>query len=240
MIEQAILLAAGSGRRISSLLGPRPKGFIEIGGEAIAERSLKALLRKGVREVIVVTGFGAEYYERLVRRHPAASTVFNSRFAETGSMGSLALAVPRCRREALVLEADLLYQESALDALAATKARDAVLLSGLTRSGDEVYADGSGGRLARLSKDRASIRNLAGEFTGLSKLSKELLEKMALGSAQDEYDSHALSRACADSPVAYVTLEDLVWCEIDCAEHLERAVRDVYPRLSGPAGGRRP
>ena len=64
-VTQALILAAGRGVR----MGPRgqsiPKGFIEVGGQTLVARSLARLARAGVRDVIIVTGHLADFYEQL-------------------------------------------------------------------------------------------------------------------------------------------------------------------------------
>ena len=64
-VTQALILAAGRGVR----MGPRgqsiPKGFIEVGGKTLIARSLALLARSGVRDVTIVTGHLADFYEQL-------------------------------------------------------------------------------------------------------------------------------------------------------------------------------
>ena len=54
----AIILAAGVGKRLLGTSGGTPKCLIEIGGRSLLLRLLDGLAAAGVREAVVVTGFG--------------------------------------------------------------------------------------------------------------------------------------------------------------------------------------
>lgn len=70
-----IVLAAGHGRRLGPAGGPGPKWLIEVGGECIAERQLRAVERAlgPATEVLVVVGHAADRVERFCRRREARS-----------------------------------------------------------------------------------------------------------------------------------------------------------------------
>src|SRR5690606_31501919 len=58
-IEKAVVLSAGQGRRLLPLTADRPKCLVELSGRSVLEWQLRALEAAGVREAVVVTGFGA-------------------------------------------------------------------------------------------------------------------------------------------------------------------------------------
>ena len=62
----AIVLAAGVGKRLLAASGGRPKCLIEIGGRSLLARLLAGLAAAGVRDAVVVTGFGAAAVEKAV------------------------------------------------------------------------------------------------------------------------------------------------------------------------------
>ena len=64
----AVILAAGRGQRLKSVLPDKPKGFIELDGLPIIERSIRQLKQAGLSEIIIVTGYAAGYYEALAQR----------------------------------------------------------------------------------------------------------------------------------------------------------------------------
>ena len=56
---KAIILSAGQGRRLLPLTASRPKCLIELGGRSLLEWQLISLAAAGVREAVIVVGYGA-------------------------------------------------------------------------------------------------------------------------------------------------------------------------------------
>ena len=52
----AIIIAAGSGKRISTEVKNTPKSLVKINGKAIIEYQLSLLKQAGIEEVFVITG----------------------------------------------------------------------------------------------------------------------------------------------------------------------------------------
>lgn len=246
MINTAVILAAGRGTRLALTkpgeieLRDRPKGFLTLGSRPIVEESIDFLEAAGVREVVVVTGYGAEHYDELARRRRGlVRTVYNARFAESGSMFSLYVARDAARGPFLLLESDLVYEPRALSALLACPAPDAILVSGPTGAGDEVYVEARGGDLMNMSKRRADLGpGVVGELCGISKISGALFERMLRISAAAfersltfDYETDCLVAAAREASVHCLVIEDLVWGEIDDPSHLDRVRCDVYPEV---------
>ncbi len=237
-LTSAVILAAGMGRRIRGHIPDSPKGFIELDGEPIIERSLRLLGEFGFRDIVVVTGYMRERYEALLPRFPNLRFVDNPRFADSGSMYSLYLARELIGGPFLLLESDLIYERRALEVLCSEKEDHAILISGRTNSGDEVYIDGADGLIRSITKDRASMAAPVGELTGLSLISQELFADMVglaelrfFDTLEVSYETDVLSALAPRRPVRYRLVEDLVWSEIDDPGHLARARRDILPRI---------
>ena len=111
--ETAVILAAGEGRRLAGVWD-RPKGLLRFGRETLIERSLRLLRSRGLRRIVVVTGFQAEAYAAVLPE--GVEIVSNPDFATTGSMASLARALEVVKEDFLLLESDLAYEARALDA----------------------------------------------------------------------------------------------------------------------------
>jgi choline kinase len=235
--ETAVILAAGRGVRLKELGTQIPKGFLRLGERPIVEESIARLRRAGVRRIVVVTGHLDHFYRGLA----GIELVHNPRYADSGSMYSLYLARETLRGgEFLLLESDLIYEARALTAVQAHAAGNVLLVSGPTSSGDEVYVEARGGRLVNLSKQRAEIGELFGELVGITRVSPPLFEAMLAAAEvrfretlRMEYE-HALVAAARSEPVECLLIPDLIWGEIDDAQHLERAARLVYPRIPVP------
>ena len=245
-IRTAVILAAGRGTRLAGELTDRPKGFIRIGAEPIVEESIGRLQAAGIRQAIIVTGHLANDYEELARRSAGVvQTVHNDRFAESGSMYSLYCARYRVREPFLLLESDLVYEPRALTTLLAGAAEDAILLSGPTGAGDEVFVATRDGLLSGMSKRRAELAgNVAGELVGITRVSPALFALMC-GIAEAafrrtlmfDYETDCLVAAGRERPIACPLVPDLLWGEIDNPGHLARVRDQVYPQLQRRQAG---
>ena len=239
-VTQALILAAGRGVR----MGPRgqsiPKGFIEVGGQTLVARSLARLARAGVRDVIIVTGHLADFYEQLPSvAGIAVTTLHNPQFAEKGSFESLHLGLAAMRGPFLLLESDIIYEPRALATVLASDHESVILTSGPTGAGDEVYvwADAAGGshRFRGMSKQRANHADVPfGELVGISKISAALARELVAHAHQAKPDSDyesAVVRAAGDTAIACLRVDDLLWGEIDDEAMLARVKAKLWPRL---------
>jgi choline kinase len=240
MTDTAVILAAGRGVRLKELGTRIPKGFLRLGERPIVEESIARLRAAGVSRLVIVTGHLEHHYRDLAARLGGRiELIHNPRYADSGSMYSLYLARETLgQADFLLLESDLIYEDRALAAIGAHPDRNVLLVSGATASGDEVYVEARDGRLVNLSKQRAEIGELFGELVGITRVSPPLYGAMLAAaearfreSLRMEYE-HALVAAARVEPVACLLVGDLLWAEIDDAQHLERAARQVYPRIA--------
>jgi len=237
-LKQAVILAAGKGERLTPIFSERPKGFIELAGQPIIERSIKRLLASGFQTITVVTGYAATYYEALARRYPAIRLIHNPHYADSGSLYSLYCAREAVTGSALIIESDLVYENRALEVLLNYPRSTAILMSGFTHSGDEVYLSTRGEYFLKMSKRREELPNVAGELVGLSKVSPEAFaalmqyaEKCFQRDRRWHYEDGF--NGIADMLEVFVCkLDDLIWAEIDTPEHLRRVQEKILPQLS--------
>ena len=118
MIKEAVIVAGGLGSRFGGRTEAMPKGFIEIEGEAIVERSVRKLIANGVERIIIGTGHCSEWYDRLAKKYPCIVTVRNDDYAKTSSMGTLEVCAPLVTGDFFLLESDLIYDAVGLKVLA--------------------------------------------------------------------------------------------------------------------------
>lgn len=239
MIHRAVILAAGMGTRLRDAAADFPKGFLRLGERPIIEESIDALVQAGIDTIVIVTGHCAGHYEALAeRRDGLVRTVHNEAFAESGSMYSLYSARELIDDDFLLLESDLIYESRALAEILAHPADDAILLSGSTGAGDEVYVSAKDGLLVDMSKDASRLTDIAGELVGVSKISEALFEIMLhiAGKAFErslryDYETDCLVAAAQERAIACPVVSDLVWAEIDDPNHLRRARDHIYPEI---------
>ncbi len=238
MIKQAVILAGGLGSRLKDKTKTMPKGFLEIGGTAIVEQSIQKLLACGIEKIIIGTGHCSEYYDQLAQKYSAIFTVKNERYANTGSMGTLEVCAPFVTDSFLLLESDLIYDSAGLFTLINDDRKNLILASGATHSGDEVYLEADeNSYLIGLSKNKETLKNIFGELVGITKLTKHTLDKMCAFAKIHHHDlpkmeyEHALLEIAKSETIAIKKIEHYVWREIDNEEHLETAVKNIYPHI---------
>jgi 2-aminoethylphosphonate-pyruvate transaminase len=243
-VRTAVILAAGSGFRLGERGRVMPKGFLELGPQPIVVESIERLNEAGIERIVIVTGHHRERYEALAEARTGIETVYNPRFAESGSMLSLTFARARVEESFLLLESDLIYEPRALTAVLDAQSPDLLLLSGATGAGDEVWVEvDAAGCLVNMSKDRSRLGpNVFGELVGITKVSRDLFaamldagERLLAESPRVEYETDALVAAARRHPVPTLRIDDLVWAEIDDEAAFARARAQVYPRLGRPA-----
>jgi choline kinase len=106
---QAIILAAGVGKRLKDLTDGLPKCLLKIGGRTILERQLEALA--GL-DVVMVVGYKAEMIKKL---YPKLKYVYNPDFESTNTIHSLGLALNG--KDALVLNGDVVFDKKIIKLL---------------------------------------------------------------------------------------------------------------------------
>ncbi len=239
MIDTAVILAAGAGKRLKSLANGRPKGFIVLGDMPIIEESIRKLIGAGIVKIIIGTGFASEYYEELERKYTQIRCVKNKDYADSGSMYTLYNMRKFISNDFLLLESDIIYDKSGLYEVIGDRNNNVILASGSTNSGDEVYIEADGiHNLVNLSKNIRELKTAYAELVGITKLSYgayvkmfETAELRFKSSKNVEYES-ILKEISLDEKIFIRRIEDYKWAEIDDESHLKRAINNIYPRIN--------
>ena len=236
-IETAVFLAAGLGSRLKGMSNGKPKGFLEIEGISLIERSVNKLLEAGIKRFYFGTGFASEVYDEFTRKYDAIC-IRNNVYASTGSMYTLYNMQDRITSDFILLEADLLYDKSGLSYLMDDAHADVILASGKTNSGDEVFMEIDGySNLINMSKDSGVLKSVNGELVGISKVSLDTYDKMCviaeslfLEKPKLDYE-YVFVELSKTQPMFVKKVEDYVWCEIDDESHYRRALDKIYPKI---------
>ncbi len=236
-VRQAVILAAGMGSRLKGTVDDRPKGFLHFGIKPIIEESIAKLIGIGITKIVIVTGYHSEYYDKLKEKYPFVVTIKNQDFDKTGSMYSLFTAKNLIENDFLLLESDLIYEYKALQVTQNSVFGNCILLSGRTKSGDEVYVGTNENRIVNLSKNPNEIKKIGGELVGISKISYDLYklmvehsEKQFSKDPQYQYED-CLTDLSNIKEINYELVEDLAWIEIDDENHFKKAKENIYPQV---------
>jgi choline kinase len=234
-VTQAVLLAAGCGRRLRGVTD-LPKGLVRFGKQTLVEASITRLRSRGIARIVLVAGYRSECYRQMASAYGSLiELAYNRDFDSTGTLESLRRAVYAVDNDCLLLESDIAYEGRALDACLASPHANVTVVSGRTGAGDEVWvAADANRRLISMSKHPEALdcRPL-GEFVGITKLTREALVMMndARLDSSASYDTDALVALSRTMPVHCCYLADLQWGEIDDARQVKR-MRQLYPRIA--------
>lgn len=116
---QAIILAAGMGKRLKELTNDNTKCMVKVNGVTIIERMLTQLDKVNLSGIIIVVGYKdkelIEYISNL-KIHTPIIYVNNDIYFRTNNIYSLYLARNYLLKEdTLLLESDLIFEDSVLD-----------------------------------------------------------------------------------------------------------------------------
>jgi choline kinase len=244
---KAVILAAGVGKRLRAVTGDRPKCLVEIGGRPLLARYLDALLEVGIKSAVVVVGHRQELIRAAIGDAYcglAVRYIVNEQY-HRGSLYSLWLARAAFDDDLLIMDADVLCPASFVKRLVNSPHPNAILIDETVRQdSEERMAVIRGGRVTALTKTPPSQPpDLLGEGVGFLKVtrrdSEALLAAMepfvARGDLDMEYEDtwEAFFRAV---PVGYERIGGLPWIEIDFPEDIQRARREVLPKIAALEG----
>ena len=136
MINTAVILAAGLGSRLKNRTKDKPKGFLELEGKSLIERSVDNLLSVGISKIYIGTGYLSEVYDKFSDNYPQIETIKSYKYETTSSMYTLYNMSKVIKDDFLLLESDLLYEIDALNQLIDDETKDVILSSGKTSSND--------------------------------------------------------------------------------------------------------
>jgi histidinol-phosphate/aromatic aminotransferase/cobyric acid decarboxylase-like protein/CTP:phosphocholine cytidylyltransferase-like protein len=121
---QALILAAGMGNRLGEYTRNNTKCMVDVGGRTMIQRAADALKKCGIRKVTVVAGYMADGLIAHVKSITGIEPEFiiNNDYDKTNNIYSLYLARDvLIRDDTILLESDLLFDDTILKRLAASK-----------------------------------------------------------------------------------------------------------------------
>lgn len=120
---QAVILAAGMGKRLKELTRDCTKCMVKVGGVMLIDRMLRQLDRQRLSRIVIVTGYEGQKLTDHVRSLELKTPVFfiqNPVYDKTNNIYSLSLAGERLREEdTILLESDIIFEDSVLSDLIA-------------------------------------------------------------------------------------------------------------------------
>ena len=118
---QALMLAAGMGKRLGAFTNNQTKCMVKVGGKTLLEHAADALRMAGIRKFILVVGYEGEKLKAFAREKLSdfdLEFVENPDYATTNNIYSLYLARDRLAADdTILLESDLIYEPRLIKAM---------------------------------------------------------------------------------------------------------------------------
>ena len=118
---QAMILAAGMGKRLKELTANNTKCMVKVNGVSLIDRMLHQLENKNLTRIVIVIGYeGEKLIEYIQTLNISTPIVYvnNPIYDKTNNIYSLALAKEYlCEEDTLLFESDLIFEDSVIDLL---------------------------------------------------------------------------------------------------------------------------
>ena len=236
---RAIILAAGTGTRLSPLTNGLPKCLVAMGTRPILDHQIQALRAVGVDDIVLVVGYEADQ----IRHHCDDSVRFveNREFATTNSIYSLYLARHELDADTFLFNCDIIFHAQLLDRMLAANAPNAVAVDAEVKLqvGEMNVQFLRGGRVKAVGKqlDPASCQAMSVQLVKFGAAGARVVagevERLVDLNEKSVFPTSAYGPLIDSGRLFAVEVGDLPWAEIDDLEDYHRAVDLVIPRLAG-------
>ena len=131
---QAIILAAGMGKRLGKHTQENTKCMVEVNGERLIDRVIKQLARLNLTRLVIVVGYKADNlinyignrYDGMIRIEYIKNPIYD----KTNNIYSLALAKDiLCKDDTILLESDIIFEDNVLNILVSHPDKDLALVA---------------------------------------------------------------------------------------------------------------
>ena len=131
---QAIILAAGMGRRLGDLTKDNTKCMLKVNGICLIDRFILQLSKCNLKRLVIVVGYeGQKLIDYIGHRYDEIlkiEYIVNPIYDKTNNIYSLALAKDEmCKDDTLLLESDLIFEDKMLDILIKHPDKDLALVA---------------------------------------------------------------------------------------------------------------
>lgn len=113
-VKQAIIMAAGLGKRMRPVTLDTPKPLIKVNGVRMIDTVIQGLHANGISEIYIVVGYLKEQFENLSKEYKGVTLVENPFFDVCNNISSL-YVVREHLEDAIILDGDqIIYNDSIL------------------------------------------------------------------------------------------------------------------------------
>ena len=241
----AIIIAAGSGKRISDDVKNIPKSMVKVNGKPIIEYQLSVLKKAGINEVHIITGPHSEKFNIKNVKY-----VKDEKYEKHDILGSLMEAKKFLGKDTLVLYSDIIFELKIIEKIMNSKEDISIAVdmnweknyegrSEHPKSEAENVELNNNVDIIRIRKNIENLNNNVGEFLGIIKFTNKGSELFIKKYEELIKNNNGLFHEASSILKAYVTdmIQELIdskikinpilisgkWCEIDTMQDLKNA-----------------
>ena len=236
----AVILAAGSGTRISAGNGGRPKPLTRFLGMTLIERAVLSCRAAGVETVYVVVGFAKDevsaHVERLVAKHDFDVRVIDNPWWEEGNGTSALAAAPHIDGPFFLMMADHLFDPTIISLLREAPRDAETSLLAVDKRVRSVFDIDDATKVELDGDSLVSIHKELGAYdaidTGIFLCDPSLFSALRLAQHRGEGSLSGGMRQLIQRGLAgSVDIGDKFWIDVDTPESLGEARKRVLARM---------
>ena len=231
---QAVIMAAGRGKRISQFIGEKPKCFLDIGGKRIIDHQLDILRAFGIKDVIMVVGYKKDL---IIEEYSAQNInfVFNPFYETTNVLTSFWFAKDQVVDDFVYLHGDTIFDICIFEDMFKKEGDIVLPIDRKACEEEEMKVIIENSQIVRISKDIDPQKSY-GEFIGIAKITKSVLGELkeAVNRFMMEKRFNLFFEAAIQDLInrnkyliTYTETKNRFWNEIDFPEDLEKARAEV-------------
>lgn len=238
---QALMLAAGMGRRLGKYTEAMTKCMVPVGGRTLLERTVEALKEAGIRKFVMVVGWECDKLIEYIQNNITGMEfqfIYNHDYATTNNIYSLYMAREQLAADdTILLESDLVYDKRLLREMVEYPDENLVAVAKYEQwmDGTVTTINEEGNIQEFIEKKNFNFRDVSNYYktVNIYKFSKEFsqrqyipfLEAYIKAYGKNQYYELVLKALAhlANAQLKAYILQDVNWYEIDDAQDLDIA-----------------
>jgi len=237
---QAIILAAGLSKRLRPLTDTTPKCLLKVGGKTILEMTLNNVLKNGIKDFIMVTGYREDMIKEFIaKNYPDLNVKYitNSGYENNNNSYSLWMTKNYVMGSSILLDSDILFDFRIISKLLESPRADCLTVNTNHKLGEEeikVIID-STNKIKHIGK-HLNPAECYGESIGIEKFSVDFFKKLGEvlerkivkeKNVNEFYEASFQELFDEGNAMYAVDVSEYKSMEIDFPEDLKRAEQEI-------------
>ena len=234
---RVIILAAGQGKRLLPLTAEVPKALLDIHGRSLIGRQIDAFAACGLKDFVVVTGYGARRMEEALAdiaqaRGLTIKTVFNPFYAVADNLASCWMARHEMTGDFIQVNGDNVFRADLVERLMSAAAAPVTVAVNHKDSydADDMKVMLDAGRLTEIGKtlpvdtvDAEAIGFYIFRGRGGKTYVSTLEAAMRDPSGLKQWFPSAVGTLAKTVDITTIAINGIRWCEVDFPVDLQQA-----------------